>query len=101
MPLSVNGIAVEVHTGDLPDGLSLGTRVAIDTETTGLLPHRDRLCLVQLTDGAGVCHLVRFPPHIRQAAGNGHYRAPNLAALVADPATTKLFQFGRFDIGML
>jgi ribonuclease D len=102
MALSLNGIAVEVHTGDLPDGLSLADRVAIDTETTGLSPHRDRLCLVQLTDGTGVCHLVHFPPQVRQAArSSGHYQAPNLAALLADPATTKLFHFGRFDIGML
>ncbi|MFO1127464.1 MAG: ribonuclease D [Rhodospirillales bacterium] len=101
MPLTANGPLIELHTGDLPDGLILGDRVAIDTETTGLIPHRDRLCLVQLTDGDGVCHLVHFSPQLRQDAGDGFYPAPNLAALLANPETTKLFHFGRFDIGML
>ena len=82
-----------LHQGDLPDGLTLGPVVAIDTETMGLQPGRDRLCLVQLSGGDGDAHLVQV------AAGQAE--APNLAALVADPAILKLFHFGRFDIAVL
>ena len=82
-----------LHQGDLPDGLTLGPVVAIDTETMGLQPRRDRLCLVQLSGGDGDAHLVQV------AAGQAE--APNLAALVADPAILKLFHFGRFDIAVL
>ncbi len=83
---------IKLHQNDLPDGLNLGPVVAIDTETLGLNPFRDRLCLAQLSSGDGVCHAVQF------AAGN--YAAPNLKKLLADPATTKLFHFARFDIAM-
>jgi len=83
---------IKLHHNDLPDGLNLGPVVAIDTETLGLNPFRDRLCLAQLTSGDGVCHAVQF------AAGN--YAAPNLKKLLGDPATTKLFHFARFDIAM-
>jgi len=82
-----------IHDGDLPDGLDLGAVVAIDTETMGLVPHRDRLCLVQLSAGDGDAHLVRI--------AQGQTAAPNLAALLADPARLKLFHFGRFDIAVL
>ena len=82
-----------LHQGDLPDGLTLGLVVAIDTETMGLQPGRDRLCLVQLSGGDGDAHLVQIPA--------GQAEAPNLAALVADPAILKLFHFGRFDIAVL
>ncbi len=82
-----------LHHGDLPAGLSFGDTVAIDTETMGLLPHRDRLCLVQLSAGDGETHLVKF--------GKGAYDAPNLKALLADPKVVKLFHFGRFDIAVL
>ena len=82
-----------LHKGDLPDGLDLGQAVAIDTETMGLNPHRDRLCLVQLSAGDGDVHLVQVP--------NGPVNAPNLARLVADDAVLKLFHFGRFDIAVL
>ncbi len=82
-----------LHRGDLPDGLDLGPVVAIDTETMGLRPARDRLCLVQLSGGDGDTHLVQILP--------GQARAPNLAAMLADPATLKLFHFGRFDIAVL
>ena len=82
-----------LHQGDLPDGLTLGPVVAIDTETMGLQPGRDRLCLVQLSGGDGDVHLVQIPA--------GQAEAPNLAALVADPAILKLFHFGRFDIAVL
>jgi ribonuclease D len=84
-------MSITLHQGDLPDGLSLGDIVAIDSETMGLDPHRDRLCLVQLSGGDGDAHLVQF----RQA-----YYAPNLVRLLADPAVTKLFHYGRFDIAM-
>ena len=86
-------IQIQLHRGDLPKGLSLGPLVAIDTETMGLNPRRDRLCLVQLTSGDGVCHLVQFPP--------GEYGAPNLKAMLTDPKVTKLFHFARFDIATL
>lgn len=82
-----------LYRNDLPDGLVLGPVVAIDCETMGLDPHRDRLCLVQLSGGDGVAHLVQI--------AKGQDRAPNLAALLEDPAVLKLFHFGRFDIAAL
>jgi ribonuclease D len=84
---------IELHAGDLPDGLSLGPCVAIDTETMGLNPVRDRLCLVQLSAGDGNCHMVQFR--------RGDYDAPNLKRMLADPDTLKLFHFARFDIAVL
>jgi ribonuclease D len=86
-------LSIHLHQGDLPSGLGFGASVAIDTETMGLNPHRDRLCLVQLSGGDGICHLVQFAP--------GAYDAPRLTALLADPGVLKLFHFGRFDIAML
>ncbi|MEO5336138.1 MAG: ribonuclease H-like domain-containing protein [Magnetospirillum sp. WYHS-4] len=83
---------IELHEGDLPAGISFGNSVAVDTETTGLHPHRDRLCLVQLSAGDGVCHLVRIHRD-RDAA--------NLKALFADPAVVKIFHFARFDVTMI
>ncbi len=83
---------IKLYQNDLPDGLDLGPVVAIDTETLGLNPFRDRLFLAQLSSGDGVCHAVQF------AAGS--YAAPNLKKLLADPGTTKLFHFARFDIAM-
>ena len=82
-----------LHRGDLPAGMSFGASVAIDTETMGLNPHRDRLCLVQLSSGDGACHIVQFV--------RGGYGAPNLKALLVDPKVTKLFHFARFDLAML
>ncbi|MCB9978811.1 MAG: ribonuclease D [Rhodospirillales bacterium] len=82
-----------LHTGDLPDGLSFGTSVAIDTETMGLRPGRDRLCVVQLSAGDGNAHLVRFP--------YDSYDAPNLKRLLTDPGVTKIFHFARFDVAAL
>jgi ribonuclease D len=84
---------IETHDGDLPDGLDLGPVVAIDTETMGLNPHRDRLCLVQLSAGDGDAHLVRI--------AQGQARAPNLERMLADPSVEKLFHYGRFDIAVL
>lgn len=86
-------MAITLHRGDLPAGLSFGSSVAIDTETMGLNPHRDRLCLVQLSAGDGNAHLVQMP--------RGPYVAPRLAALLADASVLKLFHFGRFDIAVL
>jgi ribonuclease D len=83
---------IKLYQGDLPDGLKLGPIVAIDTETLGLNPFRDRLCLAQLSSGDGVCHAVQFAA--------GEYAAPNLKKMLADPGTTKLFHFARFDIAM-
>jgi ribonuclease D len=83
---------IQLYKNDLPDGLALGPLVAIDTETMGLDPARDRLCLAQLSGGDGVCHAVQF--------AKGDYAAPNLKRLLADPRTTKLFHFARFDVAM-
>jgi ribonuclease D len=82
-----------LHRGDLPDGIEFGAAVAIDTEAMGLNPHRDRLCVVQLSAGDGNAHLVQLMP--------GEYAAPRLKRLMADPAVTKLFHFARFDLGMI
>ena len=81
------------RSGDLPTGLYFGAMVAIDSETMGLDPHRDRLCLIQLSDGQGDCHLVQF--------AQGVYEAPNLCAMLSDPAVTKLFHYARFDVAMI
>jgi ribonuclease D len=78
-----------LYRGDLPVGLDLGTVVAVDSETMGLNPHRDRLCVVQLSSGDGNAHVVQL---------DAAYQAPNLKRLLADPETLKLFHFARFDI---
>ena len=82
-----------LYRGDLPENLRFGSVVAIDTEAMGLNPHRDRLCLVQLSAGDGVAHLVQFAP--------GGYAVPRLKCLLADPAVVKLFHFARFDLAMI
>ncbi|NKB50552.1 MAG: ribonuclease D [Alphaproteobacteria bacterium] len=84
---------IELHQNDLPDGLDLGPVIAVDTETLGLNLVRDRLCLVQLSAGDGSAHLVQFQ--------SGAYDAPNLQAMLSDPARLKLFHFGRFDLAVL
>lgn len=89
---------IDLHDGDLPDGLDLkaaarGGAVAIDTETMGLNPARDRLCLVQLSAGDGTVHLVQFR--------RGAYDAPNLKRLLTDPDVVKLFHFARFDVAVM
>jgi len=83
---------IKLHKNDLPDGLDLGPVVAIDSETLGLNPFRDRLCLVQLSSGDGTAHAVQFAP--------GQYAAPNLKRMLADPKTLKLFHYARFDMAM-
>ena len=89
---------IRLHRHDLPDGLSLGPVVAVDTETMGLNPHRDRLCLVQLSAGDGSAHLVQIVP---PALGGRGADCPNLKALLADPGTVKLMHFARFDVAAL
>ena len=86
-------MAIHIYQNDLPRGLALGDSVAIDTETMGLNPHRDRLCLVQLSSGDGVAHLVKIANPARPC--------PNLGALLADASITKLFHFARFDMASL
>jgi ribonuclease D len=86
-------VTIHHYKNDLPDGLDLGPVVAIDTETMGLDPRRDRLCVVQLSSGDGHAHLVQIK--------RGQTRAPNLERLLMDPKTLKLFHFGRFDIAAL
>ena len=86
-------MATHLYQSDLPDGLKLGPVIAIDNETMGLDPRRDRLCVVQLSDGSGDAHLVQIL--------KGQTQAPNLERLLTDPATLKLFHFGRFDIAAL
>ena len=86
-------MTIRLHQGDLPSGGGQGPIVAIDTETLGLNPHRDRLCLVQLSFGDGDAELVQI--------AKGQTRAPNLEALLADPNILKLFHFARFDLAVL
>lgn len=86
-------MAIRLHKGDLPDDWRWGASVAIDTETRGLNPHRDRLCLVQVSRGDGDADLVQIAA--------GQRRAPNLERLLADPACVKLFHFARFDIAVM
>lgn len=86
-------MAVELSQGDLPEGLRFGAAVAVDTETMGLNPHRDRLCLVQLSGGNGDAHIVRFAA--------GQYAAPRLKALMTDPSVVKIFHFARFDLAVI
>lgn len=86
-------MTITLHQRDLPHGLDLGSVVAIDTETMGLNPHRDRLCLVQLSAGDGTAHLVQVARDQREAS--------NLARLLAAPHVEKLFHYGRFDIAVL
>lgn len=86
-------MANHLYKRDLPDGLDLGPVVAIDCETMGLNPHRDRLCVVQMSGGDGNAHIVQVE--------NGQSEAPNLQAMLANPDVLKLFHFGRFDIAAL
>ncbi|MFO1150029.1 MAG: ribonuclease D [Alsobacter sp.] len=86
-------MTIRLHRGDLPADIDFGSAVAIDTETLGLNPHRDRLCLVQLSAGDGDAELVQIP--------QGPVVAPNLSRLLADPAVTKIFHFARFDLAVL
>jgi ribonuclease D len=87
-------MAVHFHEEDLPEGVLAPGPVAVDTETMGLITPRDRLCLVQISDGQGDEHLVRFKP-------GSSFDAPNLKAVLADPARVKLYHFARFDLAAI
>ena len=87
-------MAVHFHEEDLPEGVLAPGPVAVDTEAMGLHPARDRLCVVQISDGRGDEHLVRFGP-------DSDYSAPNLKAILADPARLKLYHFARFDLAIM
>ncbi|MET1755095.1 ribonuclease D [Novosphingobium sp. RD2P27] len=87
-------MAVHLHEEDLPEGVLAPGAVAVDTETMGLITPRDRLCLVQISDGKGDEHLVRFKV-------GSDYAAPNLRAVLADPARLKLYHFARFDLAAI
>ena len=86
-------MTIRLHRGDLPDLSRYTDSVAIDTETMGLNPHRDRLCVVQMSNGDGTADVIQIP--------QGHTDAPNLKALLADPKVTKIFHFARFDLAAL
>ena len=86
-------MTVYLHEGDLPDDVFAPGPIAVDSETMGLNPHRDRLCLVQLSDGGGDEHLVRF--------SGGNYDAPILKRVLADPSRLKLYHFARFDLAVI
>ncbi len=92
------GGTIHLHRHDLPEGLSLGPVIAVDTETMGLNPYRDRLCLVQLSSGDGHAHLVQLVP---ETLGGHGYDCPNLRSLLGDPNATKLMHFARFDVAIL
>ncbi|MCI4660537.1 MAG: ribonuclease D [Neomegalonema sp.] len=85
-------MTVHLHVGDLPEGLDFGASVAIDTETMGLNPHRDRLCVAQFSAGDGVAHLVRFE--------KGQYAAPRIKEVLINPNIEKIFHFARFDVAV-
>ena len=86
-------MTIRLHRGDLPDLGRFGREVAVDTETMGLDPHRDRLCVIQLSAGDGSADIVQLP--------QGATEAPNLVRLLADPAVTKIFHYARFDVAAL
>lgn len=86
-------MTVHLHKGDLPAGLDFGPVVAVDTEAMGLNPHRDRLCVVQLSSGDGNAHLVQLDPET--------FEAPNLSALMTNERVVKIFHFARFDVTMM
>lgn len=86
-------MSIAVHKGDLPDNVNFGASVAVDTETLGLNPKRDRLCLVQLSSGDGTAHIVQLE--------QGKYDAPNLKRLMKNPDVLKIFHFARFDVAVM
>lgn len=94
-PKDLRDMTIHFHEEDLPEGVLTGDGpLAVDTETMGLITHRDRLCLLQISDGEGDEHLVRFAP-------DSAYDAPNLKAILADPARIKLYHYARFDLAAI
>lgn len=93
-----SGVTIHLHQGDLPPDVDFGDMVAVDTETMGLDHRRDRLCLIQLSSGNGIVHLVQFVP---ERLGGRGYDSPNLKALLTNPGVRKLFHFARFDLAAL
>ncbi|WP_421783104.1 ribonuclease D [Kiloniella litopenaei] len=89
----MSDVKIHLHQTDLPDDIDFGTSVAVDSETMGLNLSRDRLCLIQLSAGDGVCHLVQFK--------DGNFDAPNLRALFTNQDVTKIFHFARFDLAAI
>lgn len=87
-------MTIHLHLGDLPDGITLGSSIAVDTETLGLNPHRDRLCLVQISSGDGDAHLVKLGP-------NDYAKAKNLKAVLKNKKILKIFHFARFDVAVM
>jgi ribonuclease D len=94
----MHNATIHQHRHDLPNGIDFGPVVAVDTETMGLNPHRDRLCLVQLSSGDGHAHLVQLVP---VSLGGRGFDCPNLKHLLADSKVTKLMHFARFDVAVL
>ena len=92
-------MAIHLHKNDLPDGLSFTGAIAVDTETLGLKPARDRLCLVQLSAGDGEVHIVQFAPESRE--NQDPYDAPNLKAVLGDRQLVKIFHYARFDLAII
>jgi ribonuclease D len=86
-------MAIKLYKGDLPAGVDFGSSVAVDTETLGLIPRRDKLCVVQLSSGDGNAHVVQLD--------RSSYDAPNLKSLFANPAVTKIFHYARFDVAVI
>ncbi|MGC6534274.1 MAG: ribonuclease D [Parvibaculales bacterium] len=92
-------MAIHLHKNDLPDGLTFTGAIAVDTETLGLKPARDRLCLVQLSAGDGEVHIVQFAPESEQ--NPDPYAAPNLKAVLGDRQLVKIFHYARFDLAII
>ena len=92
-------MAIHLHKNDLPDGLSFSGAIAVDTETLGLKPSRDRLCLVQLSAGDGEVHIVQFAPE--SSDNPDPYAAPNLKAVLGDRQLVKIFHYARFDLAVI
>ena len=94
-------MTIYLHDGDLPDDFKFSDTIAIDCETLGLNPHRDRLCLVQISNGDGNAHLIKIKPQRDSVRSISKSLAPNLCSMLVDNKVTKLFHFARFDVAIL